>query len=424
MNTTPNQTVQTRGHHQFGPSRMNSLAKCAAFTSAEASDAAVDAADRGTLLHDIMENAVKNVQSKKYQTTRESIDELIEQHAAAEITDEERGYLIFCCKKVDSVLLRNPEKILTEVNVEVKDMRGQVNHGYLDLLMVFKNVAVLVDYKFGWIGVERAEDNLQGLNYAAGVMQQRDDIKVVGVCFIQPKLGLITETLVKRDQLHEIVAKLRYTIENAILAKKLLATPADGPEQEKVLGLMHVGKQCEWCALAGTCSVLANHRAAAASALTSLPVPSAFRGLNLTSPQDLALAKFWADIIETKLGDVKKAALEAAKTNGGKISCTLPDGTEVIYEVQSRGCDRVLSSAPEIADALQEFITPAELLGAASLSIGDLEKIVRNSLPEAYKAKTGEKLTKKRAWEMTESTLSSLGLLSRPDTKIEFLKKV
>jgi hypothetical protein len=137
--------------------------------------------------------------------------------------------------------------------------------------------------------------------------------------------------------------------------------------------------------------------------------------------RNIFLARYYVDIIEQGFESLKQRAYEVADENGGEIRCTLPNGKEVLYEVAERSADRVLGEAALVADALKEVLTEAEVLGAAKLNIGALETVSKNAMVENAKLR-GEKITKKAAWESITSILEANGLLSRPDTKVRYLR--
>jgi hypothetical protein len=168
--------------------------------------------------------------------------------------------------------------------------------------------------------------------------------------------------------------------------------------------------------------VLSNHRALAATKFNDLPQPVSFKGLSINTPAEIALARYWCDIIEAGVKEVKQRAFELAELNGGEISCVLPSGEEIVYSIAEKNADRSLGSAIEISEVFKDFLSPNEVLGAAELALGKLEPIVKNALVDAAKAR-GDKLTKKAAWEQAQSTLEANGLLTRPDGKIRFLKR-
>lgn len=404
------EAIKERLHHEFGPSRMEYLDNCAAFQNRQFTS---DAADEGTMLHDLMEAMVKMVANKMATNTLDQLKGWVREQN--ELTEEQVTYLRFCCTRVDALLARKPIAIHVEINVKLKGTLGdEFNHGYLDVLLEFAGgVGVLIDYKFGWVPVPIAEVNLQGKNYTAGLFQMFPQLQKIGVRFYQPKLNDETGHVFYRHEVPQIISRLEGVVGRAKYVQK---------HPEEAQRFMAAGKYCEYCKHADKCAVLANHRALFAKQFHALPAPPSIAGLSISRPEDWALARYWVDIIEIGLEDFKKRAMEFAEQNGGELRTTLPSGEEIVYEVRERGADRVLGNAVEVAEVLKEYVTPAEILGAAKLSVTNLEPVVKTAMVEANKAAGLPKLTKKAAWERAEAVLTANGLLSRPDTTIKFLQ--
>ena len=398
-----------RKHHKYGPSKLAYIQSCAAFRN---HDGTTDAAEQGTFLHDLMEAMLKRVASKENKTTLEQMSGWVIQ--MNELTEEEIDYLRFACKRCDVFFAKNPTAVHSEINVQVhnSDASQELNHGYLDVLFIFGEVGILIDFKFGWEPVTAASQNLQGMNYALGCFQKFRTLNRIGVEFVQPKLNWTTSAVFQRTQMAEIYDRLAEVIEHA---EYVQAQPMDAQKY------MKPGNYCKYCQLAASCTVLANHRAQLVAIHSNLPVPVSFKGLELKTPEDIALARYWADIAETCVGEVKQRAFEFAEANGGSLSCTLPNGEIITYEVLERNADRSLGAAAEVAEALKDSVSKEEILGAAELAITKLEPIVKKAMVELAAA-SGQKLTKKAAWERATSTLEANGLLTRPDRKIRFLK--
>jgi uncharacterized protein DUF2800 len=402
--------VAEKKHHRYGPSRMGYLDECAGFTSRSGTNAA---AEDGTALHERMEAILQLVIAGTAKTACQGLNIYASQY---DLTDEERDYLRFCCVRCDVYIVKNPLKIYTEINVVVSDESGkQLNHGTLDVVFVWAEVAIIQDFKFGWVPVKHATKNLQGMNYALGVFQKFTNLRAVGVEFDQPKLGWFSTTSYKRTQIGEMYRRLADVIASAEFVQ-------NNPTHSDVQKLMKPGAYCDYCSLSGSCAVLSNYRAVAATKFNDLPEPVSFKGLSINTPQEIALARYWVDIIEAGVKEIKQRAFELAELNGGEIACTLPNGEEIVYSIAEKNADRSLGSAIEISEALKEFITLEEVLGAADLALGRLEKIATDALVDSAKAR-GEKLTKKAAWQNIQSTLEAHDLLTRPDGKIRFLKR-
>jgi hypothetical protein len=394
-------------HHKFGPSRMGYLDTCAGFTSRSGTN---DAAEEGTALHERIE-AIIQLARRQETSACQALVSYATQH---DLADDERDWLRFCCVRCDVYLARKPLQVLTEISVNVTAENGtELNHGTLDVVFVWKDVAIIIDFKFGYVPVKHATKNLQGMNYGLGVFQKFHTLRAVGVEFVQPKLNWFSTTSYQRAQMAEMFQRLSEVIERAIFVQ---TNPEDAQK------FMQPGLYCQYCSLSGSCAVLSNHRALAATRFNDLPQPASFKGLSINTPQEIALARYWVDVIESGVKEIKQRAFELAELNGGEISCVLPGGEEVTYCIAEKNADRSLGSPIEISEALKEFLTPAEILGAAELALGKLEPIAKNALVEAAKQR-GEKLTKKAAWESVVSTLEANGLLTRPDGKIRFLKR-
>jgi hypothetical protein len=400
---------EIKKHHKYGPSRLGYLDECAGFTSRSGTNAA---AEEGTALHEHMEDILLLVVGGKAKTACEGLRML---SAKIDFTDDEREWLRFCCVRCDIYIARKPLKILTELEVAVNDEFGEVqmNHGTLDVVFIFGDVAIVVDFKFGWVPVKHASKNLQGMNYALGVFQKFLHLRAVGVEFDQPKLNWFSTASYKRLQMSEMYQRCADVIANAEFVQD---HPEDGAK------LMKPGAYCAYCAFSGRCAVLNNHRALAAARFNDLPTPTTFKGAEITTMGDIALARYWVDVIEEGIKEIKTRAFDMAEMNGGEISCRLPNGEEIVYSIREKNADRSLGSPIEISEALKEFLTTEEILGAAELALGKLEPIAKNALVESAKQR-GEKLTKKAAWEQVISTLEANGLLTRPDGKIRFLQR-
>jgi Protein of unknown function (DUF2800) len=408
VDITPVAVAALKTHHKFGPSRMGYLDACAGFTSRSGTN---DAAEEGTALHERMEAILQLVIKGTTKTACQGLNIYAADH---DLADDERDYLRFCCARCDVYLARKPLQVLTEISVTVSGEDGkELNHGTLDVVFVWKEVAIIIDFKFGYVPVKHAAKNLQGMNYGLGVFQKFHTLQAVGVEFVQPKLQWFSTTSYKRAQVAEMFQRLHDVIDRAIFVH------THPNEAQK---FMAPGLYCQYCAQSGSCAVLTNHRAVAASKFNDLPQPTSFKGLSINTPHEIALARYWCDVIESGVKEIKQRAFELAELNGGEIACTLPNGDEVRYYVAEKNAARSLGSPIEVSEALKECLAVEEILGAAELAITKLEPIAKNALVEAAKQR-GEKLSKKAAWEQVCSTLEANGLLSRPDQKVRFLKR-
>lgn len=397
-------TPEPRKHHLFGPSRMAYLNECAAFTNHQRGSAA---SDEGTFLHEAMESMIVAYTQKKFETIAEQVENL-----GGDFTEEQTAALFSCAQTVDKFLAKKPGAVHHEEPVKIVRVNGtELNHGYYDLFLIFGKTGILIDFKFGRVPVTVAEENLQCWNYTVGLFQQYPGLTHIGVCLIQPRTGMVSHHKFCRGDAPRMLSKLERVLDRALDVQK---SPKTAHQH------MKAGTYCEYCVLAGTCTAQANMRGEAAKALNTLPVPK-FTGLEVATPQEIALARYWVQILEPAFDEVKKQASLVAEANNGVLSCTLPNGEEIVYEIKERGVDRTLGDAVQIANEFKDVLTLEELLGAADLGLGKFQKIIEDVLVEQAKSE-GRKLSKAAAWRTAQNHLEASGLLTKPDGKIKYLK--
>jgi hypothetical protein len=395
-------------------SALPALAQCSHFSSSGTNEAA----EIGTALHEIMDEAINHYQAEGG-TLRQSLAHVLDLRGTVE--EQDRHTLYFCTREIEKYLYRPGCKIRNEIRVSLTSDKGEkLNYGHLDLLLEFtktdgRKVGVLIDYKFGWLPVTPAPKNLQGIGYAVGCFQAFPMLDAISSVFIQPRLSVVSSVNLFRSRLPEYLTVLQDVIERAKVAQ-------EAPLSEEAYSLMRVGGYCSYCDKKPKCSKVAEHIALYASGVTRLPIPVSWKVAQVNDPAEIALLKAWSDLIEPALDDISKRAFELAEASGGFIEARLPDGTLARYEVQEKNCDRVVGEASLVAEALQSIVLPEQILGAAKLSIGKLMDAVVPVIQEIARS-NGEKLTKKAAIKQIESILETEGLLSRPDTKVRFLKR-
>lgn len=435
-----------RTHHKHGMSVLNYLAACSGFASRGGTN---EAAEDGTRLHGVMDQVVRHVCGKQDYKERCALQALKVILATNTVTEEEEIYLEFCCRELDKWLARTPEgaRVEIEQRVYIHHPNGQeLNFGHYDtLIFLSEEIAILVDYKFGWIPVPDAASNWQGKGYAIGCFQKYPRLKKIGVVFIQPKLHRVTNTHYKVEDCYAMFREVRDVI-----------AAAENPNKT-----LRPGPYCDYCAHAGTCTALLNEAEQALTVYEGLPaVPAGFTGLQINTAEDAVRAMYVLDRLKVLLehsDDLKAKAKDFARANNGFLAAPLPDGRLITVELKSRSSPRSADSPGLIAEALKDFISSEQVLGACDLNITTLEKIFAEALVSQHAAEAqgviaqGEaearklessgdltgaaqarenakreaketRLTKKRATEMLSDILTAEGLLSRPDGRVEYLK--
>jgi len=403
-----------RAHHKFSMSKLNYLdpavGGCRGYKSREGTS---KAAEDGTELHEVSERVLRG-----YLKAARSGMTLAQYAAAVRDWDDDSNVLLHqCFTYLDEYALRKGAKVFIELKARIRrDDGSEVNYGHLDLFVLFAdNTSSLIDWKFGYAPVLPAHINRQGLGYAAAMFQQFPQAKSIEVVFVQPRLRWVTKHVYRREEANEMSFRVDQIVQGAIDVQG-----EDG--QRPLMGyLLNPGSACEYCArVGGNCPGYLSKYRMAVQLMGAMPsLPGSFNLDAIDSPEKAAIARAWVDFLDAAAGPIKERAQEIALNNGGQIEAVLPDGQVVRYEMKSRGVNRELGSAPEIAECLKDIIMPAQLLGAAKLG---LEKTLELAAPALLEVNP-EVGTKKAAREAILSMLEAHGLVSKPDGKVEFLKR-
>jgi hypothetical protein len=442
-----------RKHHRFGPSKLPYTEACPGFTS---TDGTSEAAEQGTRLHEIADEIVKH-----WKATKTPLFQLLDTYCKTNpVDDDERGLLAFCFKELNKWIDRTN---IVENEIEIKvidysvpetDESRTLTAGFLDLLLIFGTTALLIDWKFGWIPVAPAPSNLQGRAYALGAFLKYPRLDKIGVMFVQPKLGGLSETLYTRSDVPQMYKTIRDTINSALIVRR---------DPVNTTHLLKTGDYCTYCAKAkdGTCPAKMRQLALVASQRAEMPLPN-FNVEALDTPEKAALALYWVNLVE------EAGFLDAIKARAKEFALGSPDrriqyidpktGTVIAYGIEDRRHDRSIGSPLEVYEALGGIVTMEEILGCAELSLGKTETVVTNAIyeqeneepakivlaaemelaalvssgsitkTEAAKRlsevkKKHPRITKKDAGERFTNILEAHGALSRPDGKIPVLKR-
>lgn len=442
-----------RAHHPQGMSALNYLDACSGFASRNETN---EAAEDGDRLHKVMEKVVKRVQQYRNALTEEKLTPhesspdarlaLAEVLSIETVSEDEEVYLEYCCQELDVWLAKNPAVLLSEARVHIYHPDGsELNYGHYDLLLFLSDeLAILFDWKFGWIKVPPAQQNKQGKGYAVAVFQKYPRLSKIGVVFVQPKLHLVTRTTYARQDLYEMYAEVKGIVQRA-----------QAPEK-----VHRPGPYCDFCAISSRCSALLNEASKALAVYEGLPIPRGFAGLQITNAEDAAKAMYVLDRLQVLLENsdhLKDLVKQFARDNGGTIGTPLPDGRMVTIELKRKNASRSANSPGLISEVLKDYLAPEQILAACDPKITKLEEIFADAFVERQKAEaqsvldkgddearrlehSGDphgaaqvrkhakaeakaiRVTRKHAIEILNQTLQAEGLVSRPDAKVEYLK--
>ncbi len=465
-----------RRHHRYGMSKLNAFAACPGYEPKDTTNAA---AEDGTRLHEVMD-MLTTVVINQYGSGPHMVEALDIYVQGAAIDPAEYSWLRFCCEGVDFWLARGQCTIHHEgvdfwlargqctihheIKVSLYKLDGtELNHGHLDLLLIYKNgSSVLIDYKFGWLPVPKANENLQGKGYALGAFNEFEELDQIGVVFLQPKLRKTTTCTYQRADFLTHLAQIEKVIDRAEQVRKV--------ELSSIV--FQVNPNCDYCGRAGNCPALLKVGEQALQKFDAVPLPLSLISDRLETPEEIARALYMLGrlevLIEASKADengikgVRRRALELAKAQpGGKLEVEIAPGRVVVLTAGQRKAPRSAQHPALIAEALQDVLTPTQVLACCDVSVTKLE----DTFAEAYVAKCDAKAdariaaaeealakegprewdrraenpqkvflarvkaeakemrsTKKAAKELLTSVLTAEQLMSRADGLVDFLK--
>lgn len=358
-----------RHHSKHSPSSLSTKLTCPGFLNDQTRDKT--AADRGSLGHEMVEKLNFDMAPEDSDLTNGSIK----------------------CYTFLKNFINPLTKAHTEIQVKMLEgqnkQKGHIDHLYCQA----DGSADLVDLKFSYSSAYKA-DSPQFWAYCLGVWDTFEDIHTIRVWVLLPFLDEVdTETFTREEHYDLFFASCNKIIELA---------------EEANPNTFRVGRHCNWCArLKSGCKRWADFGVELANRyvgdLEKYKLPNtATHGAEITDPETLVALWRLAPILKTATEGWRKAALEA-RLNGEDL-----EGLE-LYE---RRGTREITDACGAYEAVKDTISAEELLSAADIKLGALEKLWQSKQPRGSKKTSLGDLTM-RLMEASALTSGSPSLLLR-----------
>lgn len=253
--------------------------------------------------------------------------------------------------------------------------------GYVDkaLISADETKAKLIDWKFGNNAVEDAENNLQGIAYALGLLKMFPKLDTITVEFIMPHLDFKTEYTFTRGLFDKMTVRVKTVVMRSIEARKdpedfSMATPNTS--------------SCLFCGLLGKCPKVAEVALKLGKKYRPLEIPETVTPSMVSNPKDVALGIRLAAIVATWAEAFRRQATARTVEDPNFI----PEGY-VLVESQRRS----VKKAHALGQLAKKFIPEAHHKLVDELfdvPIGELEKLVSTWANRGEKEKTVEKFGK------------------------------
>jgi hypothetical protein len=237
-------------------------------------------AAEGTLLHACMEELL----------TDAIVDDVAVKH---NLNDDQIDKLHFCIGALDQIDPDQTMQFAQEVQVEFDGVKGLEGvFGNVDLIGRIGGTVVILDWKFGDGVIVNAEENYQGLFYAAAAMATKKLSWVfygateIEIIIVQPPAMRRWVTTFER------VAAFQAELQTAVT----LASKPNAP--------LAIGDWCRWCTAKPICPKMTGE----IDRVVHLK-------LDALAPEDLTRALDLADKLESFINDARRLAFERLEKN-------------------------------------------------------------------------------------------------------------
>lgn len=354
--------TETRAHHPYSPSSLQSIEVCPCFKSRESHHIR---SVIGTIAHKVTE-------------TREDDMRLSDEDAAAaaECIDFYDGRVKLAQEARDrAVKLHIEDDIadvieLTESYLPIDDIKfpdgvEATTAGFVDRVIVThdRTYAELFDWKFGMWSVEKAENNLQGIAYTLGLFKKYPTLKSARFFFKQPHTNEISHSYFTREMIAEQYLRITAVVARARKARELMAKDDFSMANPTV-------PNCLFCAHIADCTKVLDIALKVGKKFNPLMIPADITPTMIHNARDTkwgmdlcAVLAVWAPAYRGRLTD--RVLNRTADCPSGFIIAT--------------GSRRSIKNVDKLRDVAQEYLTKEEYDALLSKEppFGTLEEAVQ-----------------------------------------------
>jgi len=401
-----------RPHHPYGFSFIGTLEKCpAARRSHVAPKNLAQAGERGTELHAVLEAAV-NQWMKNVEMGSETPFMLVLQIKAHEmaVSASDARSIMKIGEEIQVYFVSDPNlQVGTEEKIDLlHPVTGQmISFGWYDIILILGERALIIDHKFVRKEVEEAEKNRQGHALAVATFQLYPNVTHVEVLFSMPECQSSRHIFKRTEDYDRLSAELAQILDDVERPDKTLCA----------------GEHCNYCRFRGTCPAAIGALATMATTIEPLSQPPTFNPAAITTPEDMALLRYWCATLEPIIEQVKSRSLEMAQT-GIELKTTLGSGETVAYKIHSRAASRSFCKEPmDIWKIVSGWMPVNAFITASKMNVGAFEKVAISVLADRLISEN-KKPNLTQIGKDLAAMLVQTGLVMPDDTKIQYLKRI
>ena len=247
--------------------------------------------------------------------------------------------------------------------------------GTVDVVIIKGDHVDIVDYKYGRVEVDDANENIQGQAYLLGVMDKFPKLQTATVHFILPRRDEILTHSYKREDMEDIRLRINLIVEKAELENREAIPNSEG---------------CRYCKHKLSCPALSDKLLPLAKKYSEsvtdfeMTLWGNYSPEKVEDPMVLSRMLNVAAVVDKWQAAAKKQALKLAVEEGEEIPG---------YNLHYRNATAKIENGQEAYDAISDLLTPDEFMDACNVSVSKLAKAYEEKLPR------GEKKTARGAIE-------------------------
>jgi hypothetical protein len=356
--------TETRAHHPYSPSTLQALEACPNYLSR--SDVVHIRAIKGTIAHDVVEKRLddQRLDDDDAMAAAECIDFYDQRLQMARTVAGARANEIIELKEeylpIDAVTW-------TEGEAEIKGTTA----GYIDAAIILptQSYAEIFDWKFGKWAVENAENNLQGIAYALGLLRAYPTLQSVRFWFKQPYTNGLAHRVVRRSEIAQLYLRIQVIVEKARTARASGNFDMARP----------MVPNCNFCANLGKCTKVAEFACKVGAKFHPLAIPASITPSTLQDPANTRLGLELSQVMAAWAASFRQQVNDRVIRGGQPV----PDG----YELTERS-DRETKDEAKFREVAIKHIPEEAYNKICKLPpLGKIEDIISDSAPRGEKGR-------------------------------------
>jgi hypothetical protein len=378
--------AETRAHHKYSPSTLESLSACALYTSrTDQKEHARTTA--GTRAHNSADTETddERLSDEDAAAVAECLDYVA--NLKQDFTNDaknfrelvERSHFEQGAVKVflSPDLYEGAVSEINEPYLPIDDIvfpdANATTAGYADKIIFSfdKKRAHVADYKFGMWPVTHAKENLQGLAYALGVFKKWPEVEQITIHFLQPLLDARTSATIYRKDIPEHYFRICAVVARARLARE------QNKDGEYAAATPHA-PVCAFCGELGKCKKALAIAIRVGQKFSPLDIPDDLTPTKVYNDRDTSMAMTLSMVLAT-WAKAFRTVITNRVING---DADVPSGFQIVSQTKRELVDMAVYRKHAI-----------KLIGAKAFettlqtTFGAVEELVAEAAPRGMKGK-------------------------------------